>query len=207
MVQSEVKVSPLHFLEKFEECLLQDLMNSDFPILSGAIVRRFLNFPKNKASICVFDKEESEMLAKVEIYEISGPNKKSVLKGCMLNILDEKQENLFFLMDGTGNLAIEAYKSYQNFKSLFNIKTDNSSSAEEDDESDEPTDEEIAAILDLSSSGQSEDLNSGDFLQSVLSEAEEAGDIDLDPVPEEKPAGEYSVRLSPEDLLKTIEND
>ncbi len=208
MSLANVKVSPLHFIEKFEECLLQDLTNDEFPRLSGAVIKRFLNFQKNKAKakICIYDKKDEEILAKIEIYEVSDRGNKSVLKGLMENFLEEKEESLFFLLNGTGNLAIEAYKSYQNFKSLFGIGSAVEAPVD-DDESDEPTDEEIAKILDLSDSSQASDAVSEDFLQSVLQEADESAGEISEAAPKEKPAGEYSVTLSPEDLLKTIQDD
>jgi len=188
-----VKVSPLHFIEKFEECLNQDLDNGEMPDLAGTFVKRFLDFRKNKARICIYKKAGEELLAKVEIHGVSGTGKKSVLKGQMVNYQDDRLENLFFLMNDSGDLAIEAYKSYQNFKSPFGTVSRVETSIDSGD-SDEPTDEEIAQILDLSGSDQASDLNSGDFLQSVLQEAEESG-------------GEYSVKLSPEDILKTIQDE
>ena len=201
-----VKVTPMHLLEKFEECLMQDIANGEFPIFNGAVIRRFLNFPKNKAKICIYDNKHEEILAKVEIYEIAKPGNKTVLKGIMVNFIEDKEENLFFLMNGTGNLAIEAYKSYQAFKGLFGIGSAVSESTVED-ESDEPTDEEIAQILDMSGSGDDSDGVSEDFLQSVLQEAEESGEESSETLPEEETVGEYSVSLSPDDLLKSIQDD
>ena len=201
-----IKVTPMHFIEKFEECLMQDMANGEFPIFYGAVIRRFLNFQKHKAKICLYDNKDEEILAKVEIYEVAERGKKSVLKGLMVNFAEDKEENLFILMNGTGNLAIEAYKSYQNFKCLFGIGSAAGDSAVED-ESDEPTEEEIAKILDLSGSGDDSDAVSEDFLQSVLQEAEGGGEEPSETLPEGKTTGEYSVTLSPEDLLKTIEND
>ena len=201
-----VKVAPLHFIEKFEECMMQDITNGELPIFYGAVFRRFLNFPESKAKICIYDNKDEEILAKVEIYEVAERGKRSVLKGVMVNFTEENEKNLFILMNGTGNLAIEAYKSYQDFKCLFGIGPAAGDSAEED-ESDEPTEEEIAKILDLSGSSDDSDAVSEDFLQSVLQEAEESSEASSDFVLEEKKVGEYSVTLSPDDLLKTIQND
>ncbi len=205
MINATVKVSPLHFIEKFEECLRQDLENDELPDLAGTFVKRFLNFRKKKARIGIYTEADEELLARVEIYELSGPGKKTVLKGQMFNYQNDRSENLFFLMEDSGDLAIEAYKSYQNFKALYGTESATATSAAAaSDDPDEPTDEEIAQILDMSGSEEAVDLNAGDFLQSMLQEAEN-DESDAESAKEEKSEGEYSVTLSPDDLLKTIQ--